>query len=109
MKTMNGQITSFNGQPVIYKWKVHDKYQDHRPPDYESKEPPVPGVRNGDGTWRKIFFPSGPPAYNKDTEPDVALYDASIKAAYATMTATGRFAGNMPEVPPLREDCVWNF
>ncbi|XXH02091.1 hypothetical protein Hte_008457 [Hypoxylon texense] len=108
-KATTGQITSFNGQPVIYKWKVQDKYQDQRPPGYDSKEPPVPGVRNADGTWRKIFFPSGPPGYNKDTEPDIALYDASVKAAYATMTSTGKFAGDMPEVPPLREDCVWNF
>lgn len=107
MKTIHGQITAFNGQPVTYKWKVDDKYQDERPPDHG--DTPVPGTRNSDGTWRKIFFPDGPPSYNKDTEPDMALYNADVKAAYETMTSTGRFAGDMPEVPPLREDCVWNF
>ncbi|KAI0838563.1 hypothetical protein F5Y06DRAFT_296639 [Hypoxylon sp. FL0890] len=108
-KAPNGMIVSFNGQPVFYKWKVNDKYQDSMPQDATPKEPPVPGVRNADGSWRKIFFPDGPPGYNKDTEPDPSMYNATIKAAYATMTATGRFDGDMPEVPPMREDCVWNF
>ncbi|KAI1640809.1 hypothetical protein F4809DRAFT_588854 [Biscogniauxia mediterranea] len=109
-KTMaNGPITSFRGQQVIYKWKVHDKYQDQPPQDRTSKDIPVPGVRNPDGSWRKIFFPDGPPSYNKDTEPDPSKYDATVRAAYATMAATGRFEGDMPEVPPMREDCLWNF
>ncbi|KAI0108824.1 hypothetical protein F4776DRAFT_657390 [Hypoxylon sp. NC0597] len=108
-KAPNGMIVSFNGQPVFYKWKVNGKYQDSMPQDGPPREPPVPGVRNADGSWRKIFFPDGPPGYNKDTEPDPSMYNATIKAAYATMTATGRFDGDMPEVPPMREDCVWNF
>ncbi|KAI0593962.1 hypothetical protein F4775DRAFT_575584 [Biscogniauxia sp. FL1348] len=109
-KTMgNGPITSFRGQQVIYKWKVHDKYQDQPPQDRTSKDIPVPGVRNPDGSWRKIFFPDGPPSYNKDTEPDPSKYDATVQAAYATMAATGRFEGDMPEVPPMREECLWNF
>ncbi|KAK6950549.1 hypothetical protein Daesc_008877 [Daldinia eschscholtzii] len=107
-KAANGRIISFNGQPVIYKWKVDEKYQDAMPQDGGTYHP-APGVQNPDGSWRKIFFPSGPPGYNKDTEPDLAMYTASIKAAYAAMAATGRFEGDMPEVPPLREDCVWNF
>ncbi|KAI0179617.1 hypothetical protein GGR52DRAFT_206525 [Hypoxylon sp. FL1284] len=109
IKTMNGRVTQFNGQPVFYKWKVEDKYQDTLPPDYTNTEPPAPGIRKTDGTWCKIFFPDGPPAYNKDTEPDRAQYTADIKAVYETMTAIGKFPGPMPEVPPLREDCVWNF
>ncbi|KAL7619361.1 hypothetical protein AAE478_009898 [Parahypoxylon ruwenzoriense] len=108
-KAMNGRITSFDGQPVIYKWKVSDKYQDAAPQDYTTREPPAPGVRNADGSWRKIFFPDGPPGYNKDTEPDPSMYNANVKAAYGIMVATGRFEGDMPEVPPMREDCVWNF
>ncbi|KAI0475695.1 hypothetical protein GGR56DRAFT_525582 [Xylariaceae sp. FL0804] len=106
-KAMNGQIASFAGQPVAYKFKVNDKYLDHPPPG--SRGVPAPGVRNPDGTWRKIFFPDGPPSYNKDTEPDPAQYGAATKAAYENMTALGRFEGDMPEVPPMREDCVWNF
>lgn len=105
---MNGQLTVFQGQPVVYKWKVNDRYQDAAPPD-TSTGPPVPGIRKPDGSWRKILFPAGPPPYNKDTEPDPAEYDATVKAAYAQMAATGRFEGGIPEVPPMREDCVWLF
>ncbi|KAI1207888.1 uncharacterized protein F4807DRAFT_169350 [Annulohypoxylon truncatum] len=107
-KTMNGQIISFNGQQVVYKWKVGDKYEDERPLGTPT-EPPVPGVRNSDGSWRKIFFPNGPPPYSSDTEPDPSLYNATIKAIYEKTKSTGRFDGDMPEVPPMREDCVWTF
>ncbi|KAI1462927.1 uncharacterized protein F4812DRAFT_293617 [Daldinia caldariorum] len=107
-KAANGRIISFNGQPVIYKWKVDEKYQDAMPQDGGTYQP-APGVQNSDGSWRKIFFPHGPPGYNKDTEPDLAMYTPTVKAAYAAVAATGRFEGDMPEVPPLREDCVWNF
>ncbi|KAI1456117.1 hypothetical protein F4805DRAFT_433903 [Annulohypoxylon moriforme] len=107
-KAMNGQIMSFNGQQVVYKWKVGDKYEDERPQGVLI-EPPVPGVRNSDGSWRKIFFPSGPPPYNQDTEPDPSSYNATIKAIYEKTKSTGIFDGDMPEVPPMREDCIWTF
>ncbi|KAH8166836.1 hypothetical protein CIB48_g1409 [Xylaria polymorpha] len=107
-RAMNGRITAFNGQPIIYKWKVNDRYQD-QPPDNPTPDQQAPGVRKPDGTWRKILFPDGPPPYNKDTEPDAAHYDANIKAAYTQMATSGRFQGGMPEVPPMREDCVWTF
>ncbi|KAI8948615.1 hypothetical protein F4801DRAFT_444394 [Xylaria longipes] len=107
-KTMNGRITAFNGQPVVYKWKVNDRYQDQQP-ENPTPDQQTPGVRKPDGSWRKILFPDGPPPYNKDTEPDAGQYDANVKAAYAQMAAAGRFQGGMPEVPPMREDCVWLF
>ncbi|KAI8631421.1 hypothetical protein F5Y19DRAFT_473095 [Xylariaceae sp. FL1651] len=107
-KAVNGRLTSFKNQPVVYRWKVNDRYQDEAP-QTPNPEPPVPGVRKPDGTWSKILFPDGPPIYNKDTEPDPAQYDATVKEAYAHMAVTGRFRGDMPEVPPMREDCVWTF
>ncbi|KAI0436926.1 hypothetical protein F4803DRAFT_556514 [Xylaria telfairii] len=107
-RAMNGRITAFNGQPVIYKWKVNDRYQDQQP-ENPTPDQHAAGVRKPDGTWRKILFPDGPPPYNGDTEPDAAQYDAHIKAAYAQMAASGQFQGGMPEVPPMREDCVWTF
>ncbi|TGJ87966.1 hypothetical protein E0Z10_g709 [Xylaria hypoxylon] len=107
-KTMNGQITAFKNRPVVYKWKVNDRYQDETPPD-PSMDQQTLGFRKPDGTWCKVLFPAGPPPYNKDTEPDGAQYDATVKAAYNQMAASGRFQGNMPEVPPMREDCVWTF
>lgn len=107
-KAANGQITAFRGQPVIYKWKVNDRYQDE-PPQNPSADQQTPGYRRPDGTWCKILFPAGPPPYNRDTEPDAAQYDANVRAAYAQMAVSGRFQGDMPEVPPMREDCVWTF
>lgn len=107
-RAMSGQITAFRGQPVIYKWKVNDRYQD-QPPDNPSADQPAPGIRRPDGTWSKILFPAGPPPYNRDTEPDAGQYDANARAAYARMAASGRFQGDMPEAPPMREDCVWTF
>ncbi|KAF2969236.1 hypothetical protein GQX73_g4319 [Xylaria multiplex] len=107
-KAANGQVTAFKNQPVVYKWKVNDRYQDQAP-ENPSMDQQTPGFRKPDGTWCKILFPAGPPPYNKDTEPDAAQYDAKIKAAYDQMAASGRFQGNMPEVPPMREDCIWTF
>ncbi|KAI0450991.1 hypothetical protein F5B21DRAFT_397450 [Xylaria acuta] len=107
-KATNGRIMAFNGQPVVYKWKVNDRYQD-QPPENPTPDQQTPGVRKPDGTWRKILFPDGPPPYNKDTEPDAAQYNDTVKAAYTQMTASGQFQGGMPEVPPMREDCFWSF
>ncbi|KAI1437351.1 hypothetical protein GGR50DRAFT_98104 [Xylaria sp. CBS 124048] len=107
-KTMDGRITSFMNQPIVYKWRVNDRYQDQPPPN-PSLDQQVPGIRKPDGGWHKILFPNGPPGYNKDTEPDAAEYDASVKETYARMAATGRFEGDMPEVPPMREDCTWTI
>ncbi|KAJ8125906.1 hypothetical protein O1611_g7732 [Lasiodiplodia mahajangana] len=107
-KAMNGQITAFRGRPVVYKWKVGDRYQD-QPPENPSVDQQTPGFRKPDGSWCKILFPNGPPPYNKDTEPDASQYSDTIKAAYAQMAAAGRFQGDMPEIPPMREDCIWTF
>lgn len=107
---LDGRLTAWMGQPVVYRWKAGDRYQDRRPEDAAAGEQPVPGVRNPDGSWRKILFPNGPPAYNRDTEPaEPADYTDAVRAAYEKMGATGRFEGDMPEVPPLREDCAWAF
>ncbi|KAI1170592.1 hypothetical protein F4777DRAFT_568567 [Nemania sp. FL0916] len=106
-KSMNGQLTNFKGQPVVYRFKVNDKYQDQPPPAPGVVEKPAPGFLNRDGSWTKILFPDGPPAYNRDTEPDAREYDDNVRAIYAKMAARGRFEGDVPEVPPMREDCVW--
>ncbi|KAI9822286.1 MAG: hypothetical protein M1827_000004 [Pycnora praestabilis] len=63
-----------------------------------------------DTTWEKIWFPTGPPAYNKDTEVGDEKYDDVIKGAYLFMREQGSFQGGvMPEVPPKREWCKWDF
>ncbi|KAK6834755.1 hypothetical protein PG987_009449 [Apiospora arundinis] len=95
LRTQQHETTSalrFLRQPVMYK------------------DATTPGLRNPDGTFRKIWFPNGPPAYYRGTEPDdPASYTDDVKKAYADMHANGRFVGMMPDVPPLREDCVWDF
>ncbi|KAI1332503.1 hypothetical protein F5Y16DRAFT_394575 [Xylariaceae sp. FL0255] len=108
-KQPNGRIMTFKNQPVQYKWKVEDRYQDEMPQMSTEPPVPVPGVRRPDGTWSKILFPDGAPPYYKDTEPDPAQYDTKVKEAYTRMALTGKFQGDMPEVPPMREDCVWTF
>lgn len=111
----NGRLTSWMGQPVAYRWKVdQDRYEDQRPSPQDGGQSavPVPGLRNpATGKWRKIIFPDGPPGYNPDTEPvDPATdYTEAVRAVYAKMAAAGRFEGDVPEVPPLREDCAWAF
>lgn len=86
------KLTSFKGQRVVYK--------DNKP-----------GVQNPDNSWRRIWMPKGPPNYTPTTEPeDPSLYDANVKAAYQAMANNGyRFQGDMPTVPPMREDCLWDF
>ncbi|KAK7754412.1 hypothetical protein SLS62_003705 [Diatrype stigma] len=113
VRAPDGRLASWRGQPVVYKWRAGDRYEDERPADAAPGEPPAPGVLDGPGRkWRKIIFPDGPPPYNPDTEPadKAAEYTEEVRAAYAKMAAAGlRFEGDMPEVPPLREDCAWVF
>lgn len=74
----------------------------------------VPGIQNFDGSWTKIWFPDGPPNYNKDTEP-TRPYTDDEKSLYNNFMTTGKFqlaatgGGGMPLAPPTREMCTWNF
>jgi nucleoporin NUP42 len=81
----------FKGKPVVYK-------------DNEA------GIQNRDGTWEKIWFPDGPPAYYGATELDDNAYTEDIKQAYLHARETGSFKdGVMPLLPPKREWCLWDF
>jgi nucleoporin NUP42 len=85
------RLTGFKNQPVQYK---------------DGK----PGVQLAGGPWIKIWFPNGPPAYYGATEAqDRSAYTDQVRRAYEESAMTGRFSGDMPEVPPMREDCVWDF
>lgn len=99
-KAPTGQLQAFKGKGVTYK---------------EIDGQQVPGIRNFDGSWSKIWFPDGPPAYYKDTEPDRAYTDQE-KAVYEKFVHTGKFelagtggGGGMPEAPPVREFCTWDI
>ncbi|KAF4345288.1 NUP42-nuclear pore [Fusarium beomiforme] len=90
-KGMDGRLSIFKGKSVIYK---DDK----------------PGIREFDGTWRRIWFPDGPPPYSADTELPPEKYDDKSKAQWMAFAQTGTFEdGLMPELPPPRECTLWDF
>ncbi|KAG6039990.1 hypothetical protein E4U41_001751 [Claviceps citrina] len=87
----DGTLASFKGKPVTYKGEV-------------------PGIRAFNGTWTRIWFPAGAPAYYKDTELSSDEYDRDSLRRWADFARTGRFAdGVMPELPPPRECTLWDF
>lgn len=96
---MNNQLQMWKGKPVAYK-SIDDK--------------PTPVIQNFDNSFTKIWFPDGPPAYYKDTEP-AREYTGDEKAVWQKFVATGKFdlaaagGGGMPEAPPMREFCTWDF
>lgn len=90
-KDGNQRLRMFKGKPVVYK---------------ENE----PGIQNRDGSWEKIWFPDGPPAYYSATEFDDDAYTEDIKQAYLYAREMGSFKdGVMPLPPPKREWCLWDF
>ncbi|KAG6010553.1 hypothetical protein E4U21_005906 [Claviceps maximensis] len=90
-KNADGTLATFKGRPVTYKGDL-------------------PGVRAFDGTWTRIWFPAGPPAYYKDTELPLNEYDEQSRNQWVAFQQTGSFAeGVMPDLPPLRECTLWDF
>ncbi|KJZ77613.1 hypothetical protein HIM_02790 [Hirsutella minnesotensis 3608] len=88
---MDGRLTAFKGKPVAYRNGL-------------------PGNRTFDGTWTRIWFPNGPPAYCKDTELPIEEYNETTKAQWQAFAQSGVFAdGIMPDLPPPRECTVWDF
>ncbi len=66
--------------------------------------------RADDGTWERIWFPDGPPPYNKGTELPVEEYDEATKDAYLYMRDNTVFKdGLMPMLPPRREWSKWDL
>ncbi|KAL7898181.1 hypothetical protein HDV63DRAFT_374930 [Trichoderma sp. SZMC 28014] len=90
-KSMDGRLAQFKGKPVTYK-------------DGQ------PGIKEFNGTWTRIWFPNGPPGYNRDTELALEDYNETVKAQWNTFGQTGTFAdGLMPELPPPRVCTRWDF
>ncbi|KAI9768780.1 MAG: hypothetical protein M1835_006811 [Candelina submexicana] len=66
--------------------------------------------RIDDGTLERIWFPDGPPGYNKETELTMEEYDEATKDAYLFMRDNASFEdGLMPMQPPRREWSTWDF
>ncbi|KAH8904504.1 hypothetical protein BR93DRAFT_952443 [Coniochaeta sp. PMI_546] len=98
-----GELTMFKGRAVTYL---------PPPGPGNERKKPVPMVRAADGSMSKVWFPDGPPMYTPDTEAgDQSVYEKrEVQDAWRTFVAQGRFVdGIMPEVPPKREWCTWDF
>ena len=90
-RDQNNRLTMWKGQPVTYV-------------DNE------PCYRRLDRAWEKIWFPDGAPVWNKPADLPDDAYDEATKASYLYMREHGAFKdGVMPDLPPKREWCRWDF
>lgn len=86
-----GKLTKWKGKPVQY---VEDDAC----------------YRDNDGIIKKIWFPDGPPTFTKAVELPDDAYDETTMENYRYLKDHGTFKdGLMPELPPRREWCNWNF
>ncbi|KAL8377114.1 hypothetical protein RB595_007995 [Gaeumannomyces hyphopodioides] len=99
-KNPDGTVAAFKGKTVSMQ----------TPREGSSATKPFPVTRAFDGSVTRIWNPDGPPAYYRDTEAPPEAYDGATKGAYDVFISTGKFQGGiMPEVPPLRGWCTWDF
>ncbi|CAD6564651.1 MAG: hypothetical protein ASARMPRED_005618 [Alectoria sarmentosa] len=90
-KDSQGKITSWKGMSVRY-------FDDE------------PCYKGNDGNWQRVWFADGPPVFTKTVDMPDEAYDEATKASYRHLKETGTFKdGIMPELPPKREWCTWNF
>jgi nucleoporin NUP42 len=90
-KGMDGRLSMFKGKPVSYK-------------------DDLPGIREFDGTWHRIWFPNGAPPPNKDALLPPEEYNDEMKQQWAAFSKTGKFEGGiLPELPPPRDCTSWDF
>ncbi|KAH0566393.1 hypothetical protein GP486_000215 [Trichoglossum hirsutum] len=88
----SNRLLTWKSRPVIY---VDNK------PCFE---------RSRDKKMERISYPDGPPPYNRDTELPESMYDEKTKEAYLFVRDKGYFKDNwMPNLPPRREWCKWDF
>lgn len=86
-----GKLVTWNGKAVSY---IND-------------EPCFKGKNNN---WEKIWFPDGPPVFNKAVELPDEDYDQATKESYKFLGTQGVFKdGIIPSLPPRREWCSWDF
>ena len=89
-----------NPDAKISNWKG-------RPVSYVDGEP---CYKANDGVMHRIWFPHGPPVFTKTPELPEEAYTTSIKNEYVFAKETGGFRdGIMPETPPMRAWCSWDF
>ncbi|KAK4675239.1 hypothetical protein QC764_001550 [Podospora pseudoanserina] len=98
-KNPDNTLGMFKGRPVMYEVVK------------SQGEKPIPVIRGFDGSIQKIWNPNGAPNYTAETEAEPEKYnDPTVQRQWMMFVETGRFEnGIMPEVPPKREFCVWDF
>ena len=101
-------------QPRPQSQQVHATYAGDRLKTWKGKpvfyEDNVPYIRAQDGELEKIHFPNGPPSLTKSPELPDELYDEGTKEIYKFMSSHGAFKdGIMPNLPPKRAWCKWDF
>jgi nucleoporin NUP42 len=96
---------SWRGFPVSYIDKPGPELMEGEP--LREKEP---CFRRPDGEWEKIWFPDGPPKWQKEEErpPDVGD-KKDLEEAYRLGREKGTWGEKMPEVPPRRQWVGWEF
>ncbi|KAH8890507.1 hypothetical protein GQ53DRAFT_747536 [Thozetella sp. PMI_491] len=98
-KAPNGRLQMFKGRPVEYRVLKG-----------EEKESPV--IRGPNGGMIRVWHPDGAPPYNPDTEAaDPSAYNSNqVIQQWMSFAEAGKFVdGLVPEVPPRREFCAWDF
>lgn len=97
-KEADGRLRMFKGKQVTYEMP-------------KGATRPAPFIRNFDGSLVKIWMPDGAPKYTTETEAEPEKYqDPNVLQQWKAFVEAGRFAGGMmPEVPPKREFCAWDF
>ncbi|CAF9927483.1 MAG: hypothetical protein GOMPHAMPRED_004409 [Gomphillus americanus] len=89
---MQGKLQSWKGRQVQY---------------FDSE----PCYREDDGFWQRIWFPDGPPAWNKpEVLPTDLPYNTETEERFKLASDSKRFSyGLIPLVPPRREWTNWDF
>jgi nucleoporin NUP42 len=93
---------SSKGPNGLTRWKG-------KPVTYKDNHPGLQDAFGGGGSWVRIWFPDGPPDYSKDTELPDEAYAPEQVSQWQEFLQTGKFGGIMPELPPKREFCAWDF
>ena len=111
-KTPFGTLST--SQPKVQPQQVHATYAGDRLKTWKGKpvtyDDSIPYIKAQDGELEKIHFPNGPPSLNKSPELPDDMYDEGTKENYRFMMGHSSFKdGIMPNLPPKREWCKWDF
>lgn len=101
-------------QPGVQSQQAHAKFAGGRLTTWKGMHvdyvDDVPCIKSPDGGYEKVLFPNGPPPLTKSAELPDEDYDEGTKENYRFMRTKGVFKdGIMPNLPPKRIWCKWDF